>query len=98
MSSLNPISYLDTNPGTQLGTLDPSAHGTIPSASPSNRLLDSSNLMFGAANPISRMDHSGMHNPQSSQAGLHDPIQGSVSRLEADNLRSNHSASGKIIV
>jgi len=50
--------------------------------------------MFGAANSISRMDH----NPQSSQAGLHNSIQGSVSRLEADYLRSNHSASGKIIV
>jgi hypothetical protein len=100
MSSVDPFSYLDThtNPGTRLGTFDPSALSTNPSASPSNRLLDSSNPMLGAANPISRMDHSGMHNPQSSQAGLHDSIQESVSRLEADNLRSNHSASGKIIV
>jgi len=100
MSSIDPLSYRGThvNPGTRLGTFDPSALCTNPSASPSNRLLDSSNLMLGAANPISRMDHSGMHNPQSSQAGLHDSIQGSVSRLEADNLRSNHSASGKIIV
>jgi hypothetical protein len=100
VSSLDPTSYLDTNtnPGTRLGTFDPSSLFTNPNASSSNRLLDSSNLMFGVANPISRMDHSGMHNPQSSQAGLHDSIQGSVSRLEADYLRSNHSSSGKIIV
>jgi hypothetical protein len=100
LSPLDPFGYLGNhvNPGTRLGTFDPSSLCTNPNASSSNRLLDSSNLMFGAANPISRMDHSGMQNPQSSQPGLHDSIPGSVSRLEADYLRSNHSASGKIIL
>jgi hypothetical protein len=62
--------------------------------------------MLGAANPFSRLDHSGMYNPRSGQAGLHDPIQGSNPfnlsavpetdpRLEVDYLRSNHSTSGK---
>jgi hypothetical protein len=63
--------------------------------------------MLGAANPFSRLDHSGMYNQRSGQAELHDdPIQGSNPlklsavpvtdpRLEVDYLRSNHSTSGK---
>jgi len=66
--------------------------------------------MLGAANPFSRVDHAGMYNPRSGQAGLHDdPIQGSNPsklsavpvtdpRLEVDFLRSNHSTRGKIIL
>jgi hypothetical protein len=65
--------------------------------------------MLGAAYPFSRVDHFGMHNPGSGQAGLHDPIQGSNPsklsavpvtdpRLEVDFLRSNHSTPGKIIL
>jgi hypothetical protein len=63
--------------------------------------------MLGATNPFSRLDYSGMHNPGSGQAGLHDDqIQGSnplklsavpeaYPRLEVDHLRRNHSTSGK---
>ena len=116
VSSLDPFSYLGTrtNPGTHLGTFgsialtsNPRSCPSNPSVSPSNCLVDSRNSMLSATNPFSRLDHSGMHNPGSGQAGLHDDqIQGSnplklsavpeaYPRLEVDHLRRNHSTSGK---